>query len=396
MFFRVFLLLLISTPMLLAKAQPANWTNGPTSAEVPNKPEIVEVLDSIPVPNEGRVPLAKEDSSRAATRASEITGMGGMGMGMGGRGSQSPGYMLSVYPSRSTTTPFATGNGSEFGIVRQQLNLGMPLFMEGSNMVIGTLSVRHAWFDTEAILPDSKRAFPDTLTNASIGALYMHKFEDGWSGGFMVSVNSATDRPFNSIREVNPMFVGMARIPVVNQRDSWNFSLFYSPASQIAFPIPGVSYAWNYSPDFQWNIGIPMSLFWRFAPEWTYEFSYLPLTNINSRVTWKPLDMLTAYGSFSWQNEAYFLNGREDRNERFFWDEKRFEIGTIIRPYGNWNITVAGGYAFDRRFFRSKSFTDNNFDRINIGSGPYFSVQVGYNFGGRRENAMNREPRAGD
>lgn len=370
----------------IASEAPSSLSKEVSQDSPSNRSEFVELLESNQKNfNElGGDSKAGASSKGGADGTSAQMNLGAIASMAGGRGRQLPGYRITYSPAQETQTPFGSGNGASLSFIQQQVNAGFPIYMDESERILAIFSVRHTWFDTEAILPDSRRAFPDTLTIPTIGLFYSHRFENGYSSGLIINVNSPSDKPFNSLREVNPVLIGFLRIPVVNQRDAWNLSVFYSPASQLRFPLPGVAYSWNPSPDFRWDIGIPSNLFWRFAPDWTYEFNFLPLTNIMSRTTYKPIDELSLYGSFEWLNEAYLLSGRENRNDRFFFDEKRLELGAIVRPYGNWSVIAAVGYAFDRRFFQGRRFRENDYDRINLASGAYGTLQIGYNFGGAR------------
>eukprot|EP01137_Pigoraptor_chileana_P002876 Opistho-2@42325 len=92
-------------------------------------------------------------------------GFGGMGGGPGGGGP--PGYDAAWYPSRGVQ-----GQHTDLGFVRQGLTLGAPVWQCGENKLIATLGVRHTYFSTDAILPDTGRAFPEQLWNLNLGPQY--------------------------------------------------------------------------------------------------------------------------------------------------------------------------------------------------------------------------------
>ena len=58
---------------------------------------------------------------------------------------------------------------------------------------------------------------------------------------------------------MNVSMNGMLRIPQ-GEHNAWLFTLMYSPTSQLNFPIPGVAYSWNPSPQFHANIGLPLQM----------------------------------------------------------------------------------------------------------------------------------------
>ena len=149
-------------------------------------------------------------------------GMGGMGgMGMGRGGVAGLGYAATWYPSRPASGSAPEG---EFGLVRQSLSFGEPVWRDGGNMVMLSASVRESMFFTDAVLPDFHRSFPDDLWNVSLGTMFLHKFDNGWSGGLGVNFGSASDQPFHSIHELNAGFMSFLQIPVWDARDAWRFA----------------------------------------------------------------------------------------------------------------------------------------------------------------------------
>ena len=73
--------------------------------------------------------------------------------------------------------------------------------------------VRWEIIQTEAILPDTGRPFPTELWNVGLGTSYQHLFDNGWTGGRSISLGSASDQPFYSLREATVMASGFLRVP---------------------------------------------------------------------------------------------------------------------------------------------------------------------------------------
>jgi hypothetical protein len=76
-----------------------------------------------------------------------------------------------------------------------------------------------------------------------------------------VNVGSASDHPFATIHEMDVGANAMLRVPE-GQNNAWLFSLNYSPTSELAFPVPGVAFSYNPSPEFHANIGLPLQVTW--------------------------------------------------------------------------------------------------------------------------------------
>jgi len=219
------------------------------------------ILDEPLAPRERTRPMAEDDlmSGRpkpdSPERARGPMGGGGPVGGGGPMGGGPPGYNATWYPSRSVS-----GQNANLGFVRQGLNVGAPIWKEGGDMVLATVGLRNTLFSGSAILPETGRAFPDQLWNVNIGLNAMHRFDNGWMGMLMVSLGSASDKPFQSVRELTGNLGGFLRIPAANERDFWNVGALYLFNSQVNFPIPIFAYGWNPSDKLQVNIGLPFSV----------------------------------------------------------------------------------------------------------------------------------------
>ena len=180
-------------------------------------------------------------------------GMSGRG-GFGGPGMGDPGYKAAWYPSSpisNSQTP------SDLGLVRQSISAAYPIWRKDGDTVLLTAGVRNTMFSTDAILPDTQQLFPQQLWNINTGLMHIHKFESGWSSGLKTTFGSASDKPFININVMNVSFFGFLQAPAKNERDSWLFSVFYSPVGNVEFPLPGIAYLWKPTDNLQASIGLP-------------------------------------------------------------------------------------------------------------------------------------------
>lgn len=293
-------------------------------------------------------------------------------MGMGDRSPFS--YQATWLPARNVS-----GQTTDFTVVRQQLNTGFPIFMGEQDRVLGIFTARMSLFETDAVLPDSQRAFPSTLSSIQLGTMYSHTFDNGWTATGLLSVNSTSDIPFHGLREINPTILGSLTVPTTGE-SAWLFSLFYSPAGQFLFPLPGVAYRWVMDETLQITLGIPFSVRWRPITELTFDLSYTPLTNVRTRVTWNIDECWSVYGGYEWANETWQLVDRIDRQERFYGNEMRLEAGVTGELIERWRTTLFGGYAFERQYWRGRNFFRNRLDELTIEAGPYLGARLEFRF----------------
>jgi hypothetical protein len=294
---------------------------------------------------------------------------------MGGGGSGVPGYSATWYPSSPVS-----GTDSDFVLVRQSLNAGVPVWRDATDRVILTANVRSTLVSTDAVLPDTGRPFPSELWSVNFGANWIHRFENGWTGGLLASVGSASDRPFHGIEEMNVTLISFLRVPAWNERDSWLFSVFYSSASSVPFPIPGIAYVWSPDDTLRVNIGLPFAVLWQPTEDLTLTASYIPLTNINARATCRVADRVFVYGGYEFLTEAYFLADRVNRKDRFIGLEQRVIVGVRWDVWENASVDLNGGYAFGRRYGEGRSQGSDWHDRVDIDPGAFVGGSVRLRF----------------
>lgn len=304
------------------------------------------------------LPLASRKSAGQST-----------GGGMGGPGLNTPGYAATWYPGSSTSLA-----ATELELIRQNLSGAIPVYKTEEDTLLLTGGVRNTSFYTTAQLPDTQRAFPDELWNINLGLMYLHKFGNGWSSGLNTTFGSASDKPFHSLHELNLSFLGFLQVPAQNERDAWLFSLMYSPVGNLAFPIPGLAYAWKPSEELQASLGLPFSLMWKPAENLTFNAFYVPLTNINARATLRLTPAASLYAGYEWLNEAYFLADRAARDDRFLALEQRLIGGLRWDVWAHGALDVNAGYAFDRYYGEGENQFSDLRDRIDVGSGPFLGA----------------------
>jgi hypothetical protein len=290
-------------------------------------------------------------------------------LGLGGRNG-GPGYGVTWYPTSSR-------GATEMSLVRQNLSLGMPVWKQDGNSVIMTLGVRNSIYDTNAIFPESGEPFPDELWNINFGTMFLRKFDNGASGMITINFGSASDKPFHSIDEMTLGFISMLQMPARNERDNWQFTLFYSPVGNFNFPMPGIAYQWNPSETLQMSIGLPFSLKWRPTERWLLELNYLPVLTVNAKATYLWTDIVSLYGGYESFQETYLLADRTDEGDRFVGFEQRLIGGVRWNIWSKGTLDCHAGYAFDRTFGTGQNQIGGGLeDELDLPSGAF----VGANF----------------
>ena len=149
---------------------------------------------------------------------------------------------------------------------------------------------------------------------------------------------------------------------------------------ELNFPVPGVAFCWNPSPEFHANIGLPLMVMWRPTEDWQFQASYMLLRTIHLKAQYRLTGNLRAFAAYDWSNESYSLLDRPDLNDRFFIYDQRASLGLQVPLWEHWTASVSSGFVFGRYMFEGTSSTSNNSDRVDLGNGPFAALNIAARF----------------
>lgn len=270
------------------------------------------------------------------------------------------------------------GQPATLGMNAQFARVGMPLVTpkEGEPMWIGITRLGRLELDTAAVLPDSLEPVPDQLWLVETGLTHIRPLASGGMLGGTFLFGSASDKPFDAGRDLTLMAIAFWNMPAANDRDEWNFSLFYSPTSQLPYPLPGIAYAWRPSDAFEAKLGVPASFEWRPDEAWTISGSYFPLVNVNLEARRKLGQDWSFVSFYRTDTQIYFLADRLVDDERFFVFDQRAAVGFERLIGGGFTIEALASWLFDRELFQGASFTSGRTDVVEFDPGLGLSLQL--------------------
>jgi hypothetical protein len=271
------------------------------------------------------------------------------------------------------------GQATDLQMIGENLSFTHPLWKDPLDALSLTGGVRNQLFETDAILPDTGQPFPSELWSVNLGLRYNRQLEDGWITGGGVSIGSSSDHPFATIREMNVGMNAMLRIPQ-GEHNAWLFTLAYSPMGELNFPVPGVAFSWNPSPEFHANIGLPLMVMWRPTDDWQFQASYMLIRTIHIKAQYRVTDRVRAFAAYDWSNEAYSLLDRPELDDRLFIYDQRASLGLQAALAPHWTASVSGGFVFDRYMFEGTSSSSTSSNRVDLGNGPFAALNLGTRF----------------
>jgi hypothetical protein len=248
--------------------------------------------------------------------------------------------------------------------------------VEGEPLWLGIGRFGRLELATAAILPDSQQPVPDQLWLIETGLTHIRPLDSGGTLGGTFLFGSASDRPFAAGRDLTLMAVGFWNTPARNERDEWAFSIFYSPTSQLPYPLPGIAYGWRPSESFEAKLGVPASFEWRPDEYWTISAAYFPLVNVNIEARRRLGSDWSFVAFYRTDTQIYFLADRLIDDERFYVFDQRAAVGLERSLGGGFTVEALASWLFDRKLFQGTNFTSGRTDVVAFDPGPGLSVQL--------------------
>lgn len=275
-----------------------------------------------------------------------------------------------------------SGQNATFGMNAEFARLGIPLGIpaEDRPLSVGIAKFGRLELATDARLPDSGEAVPDQLWLVEAGVMHLRPLDGSLPGGGTLGgtflFGSASDRPFAAGRDLTLMAIAFYNRPAANARDEWNFSLFYSPTSQLPYPLPGIAYAWRPDPSFEAKLGVPAAVEWRPDDDWTLSVNWFPLVNVNATARRRLGENTSFVAFYRTDTQIYFLADRVRDDERFYVFDQRAAAGFERTLGGGFSFEILASYLFDRTLFQGTSFSSGRTDVVTFEPGLGLSAQV--------------------
>ena len=273
--------------------------------------------------------------------------------------------------------------GQAESILLQSYQLGatVPAWQTATDGLFINASVKTLGIQTQAVFTDDRELIPNRFWDVQLGGTYVRQLSSDTSIGISMAFGSASNKPFESIREDTISALAFYRT-AQNENDAWLFYLMSMTNGQIGrnIPIPGVAYEFERDV-LQGIVGFPfVSLTYKPFDSWKFQLYFAPITDLRATTTYSITDRWSVASGFIWDNQSYFRAERNRRHEFLFLYEKKLESSLQYNVTSRINFNLTGGYAFDRFFVENHGFGLRGRNRTDIGSGPYSGCQLNFNY----------------
>ena len=256
--------------------------------------------------------------------------------------------------------------------------IGIPLLppQEGQPLWLGIAKFGRLELTSDAVLPDSGGRLPSQLWLVETGLTHIRPLDSGGTLGGSFLFGTASDQPYVATRDLTLMAVGFWQTPAANSRDDWSFSVFYSPTSQLPYPLPGLAYIWKPTETLEAKIGLPGGIEYRPNDDWEFSLNYFPLVNVAAVARRRLSEQASLFATYRTDTQIYFLADRLLTDDRFYVFDQRAAIGLERRLGGGFSLESTISYLFDRTLFQGTSFSSARRDVIHVDPGLALAVQL--------------------
>lgn len=212
------------------------------------------------------------------------------------------------------------------------------------------------------------------LYDVKLGAGYTRVVDEQRMWSVFARYGSASDRPFEAADVSTLGVTGFYSVPSDDPAGKWLLLVDYSNNRPILnnIPLPGFAYFYTPSKEFRAVLGIPFaSINWTYAEKYSLEvFALVPwILKVSTSYAISPFAKL--YTGFNFSQSTYYLYGREDKQERLFYDDKKVFVGFKSPINQSIFADLELGYAFDRAFFEAENYEVNPDGETKIGNSAY-------------------------
>ncbi|WP_374079846.1 hypothetical protein [Bdellovibrio bacteriovorus] len=216
------------------------------------------------------------------------------------------------------------------------------------------------------------------LYDLQVGLGYTKALDDKRLWSVSARYGSASDKPFEDSTVTTLGVTAFYSYPS-DETSRWLLLLDYSNNRPILneIPLPGFAYFYAPSKTFRGVFGVPfVSLNWDYAEKWGMEVFTLVPWIFKASVNYKLNEYARIYTGVDFSQVTYYLYGRQNRNDRLFYDEKKVFLGVKSPLSKSVFAELEMGHAFDRAFFVDENYTTNPDNPVEIGNAFYGKVSL--------------------
>jgi len=264
---------------------------------------------------------------------------------------------------------------ADFEAARHDLNLRFRLEPAAESEWLLSLDAESWSLDSPARFDESGLRLPQELHQVAAGVTYRRLLENDWLLGQNLQLGSASDKPFDSAEEIFIRGTTFLKLPS-GRYNAW--LMFLNFDTQREFPVlPGLAYQAVLAENLFAVVGVPvLAVEWQPVKTTYFGLSYFPVKQLNARLTHRFGEPWTATASFHWDSSLFSRAGRDDKDDRIEFEEKRVQLELAYSFTEQLSLAAHGGYAFGRRLGEGDDYNERSENDIDIGDAWFGGAEL--------------------
>lgn len=211
------------------------------------------------------------------------------------------------------------------------------------------------------------------LYDIEVGLTYTRILDERRMWAVTGSYGSASDKPFYT-PDVSTLGLTAMYMKPAEGNNMWLFLVNYSNNRPILnnIPLPGFAYFYNPSRELRAVFGAPFAMVnWQFIDKWSMNFFTLVPWVIKGSINYSIAGPMQAYFGLDFSQKTYLMYERTVKEDRLFYDEKKFFIGLKSPITKEVAVEIEAGHAFDRAFFVAENYERDPSNPLEVGNAFY-------------------------
>ena len=260
--------------------------------------------------------------------------------------------------------PFEKGQVAELEVSHQWQSTGSTSVATDSSIGLQILDAQGRWQITQddlgltlgaqtTVLSISKSStLPDSLVDQSLALGFKLGQISDWQVSTILGIGYNGRSPYGD-SNANYGKADLIFSRQTSDTSSWQLILDYDGNRSFLqdIPLPTILYSDWSNEQFAWTLGFPYSSFtWQPTDKCALEVGALLIYNVHVRASYDVNENLEMFASYVNRTDAFRGDNNDPSTRRVIFSQQSVELGLRWQPCNEFNLTVAGGYAFDQQF----------------------------------------------
>lgn len=197
-------------------------------------------------------------------------------------------------------------------------------------------------------LRDHRGKLPSNFFDVGLGFGFKTPLDNDWNIGGTLFTGSASDEPFNSVRELYVDSTAFLEIP---RSEDTSLLFMLNVNTKRDYPVaPGFAYKFMPTERMVALVGLPfLGIAGNITDQFSVEAWYAIPEYVHLGAGYRPVEWLRMSIAADWTHDYFWRTNRRQDSDLFEFEDKRVSAKAEFWITDGMSIAARGGYAFDRK-----------------------------------------------